>query len=159
VEHEPQMRPGSTQRGRTRSEARVARGVGAALALFAPAMLTGCGSGGARQTLQKVASWTATARMAADELEARHTTPRYTGKTLAVASDQVASQARSFAPNDLPGALRAPAVGAVTAARQAIRDMSRAAERRDGAALARAAARADSADRALDALLAALPER
>jgi hypothetical protein len=112
----------------------------------------GC-SGGAEQRLQTISSWAATARMAADELRARHTTWAYSRKTLAVARERVAKGVKSLKPDDIPPALRVRATGAAAQALDAVDAIDAASERRDERALAAPAARADTAARVLDSLV------
>ena len=138
-----------------RPRSRLARQAAAALL----PLLGGCGGGSPRQTLEKVASAAATARMAASELGARHTTARYTASTLDVLRSVVAQEAGSLKPAELPPAARDRAVAAVALVRVALDTMADAAHRRDTVALARGAERADAAGHALAAVVAALPEK
>jgi hypothetical protein len=138
------------------SFARLARaGATAALSVLGAA----CGGGSPRQTLEQVASAAATARLAADELRARHTSARYTASTLDVLHEAVEQEAGSLRPGELPPAVRDRALAAVALARDALGAMADAAHRRDTVALLAGAQQADSARHTLDAVDAALPER
>lgn len=121
--------------------------------------LAACGGGGPKQTLEKLASTAATAHLAAAELQARHTTARYTASTLDVLSRAVEQDAERLEPGELPDALRGQALAAVVLARRSLAALDSAAHHRDTVALAAAAQRADSADRALHAVTDRLPER
>lgn len=131
----------------------------AALLAVLTAVPAGCGGGGPRQTLERIASVAATARFAADELAARHTTARYTASTLDVLRRTVEQDAAALQPDELPPPVRDRTLGAVALARSAVSAMLDAARRRDTVALVAAADRVGAAGHTLDAVIAALPER
>lgn len=130
-------------------------------ALLAVLSFTGC-SPGADETLEQVASWGATARMAAESRATHATSARYTSELLHAAHAELVGLLPSLdetlaTEGGAPGLTadqRRRALFAARAAERAVGAMARSADRAPGdvSALLGLAARADSAGRVAKAL-------